>query len=195
MGYYITHEGGRFKIKAENKAAALKALKEYTDDSSSWVTDSAVQNAKTLEDAMVEWRWQPDTTEREMEVADLNDDTVFDFEAPDIKHDNKDITSIWFEGEKLGDDEEFFGVLAPFVENGSYIEMRGEENAHWKWVFKDGECIEIGGSVIFSDTLDDIKNAMGQLINSADDTGCSEGLTVVSSETLGRLADIIGDNI
>lgn len=46
-----------------------------------------------------------------------------------------------FDGEKIGDDELFFGIIAPHVAVGSYIEMVGEDGDRWRWVF-DGERVK-----------------------------------------------------
>jgi hypothetical protein len=51
------------------------------------------------------------------------------------------LTNIEFEGVKLHDDEEMFRTIAPFVEDGSYIEMSGEGGDLWRWIFKDKKLI------------------------------------------------------
>jgi hypothetical protein len=53
-----------------------------------------------------------------------------------------DIADIDFNGEKLGDDGILWECLAPFVEDGSYIEMMGEDNYHWRWAFNEGKVEE-----------------------------------------------------
>ena len=135
MGYYMDQMESDFKIKKENFSAALvaiKALAEQLEEKASggsfgpnrierwfsWVVTSEFVDAKTLVDAIKAWRWQ----------AQLNSDG--------------DISALYFEGEKLGDDEVLFDALAPFVEDGSYIQMSGEEDAMWRWVFKNGVMLE-----------------------------------------------------
>ncbi len=52
--------------------------------------------------------------------------------------DNDNLYSIWyFAGEKLGDDDKIFKIIAPFINDG-YIEMEGEEGYTWRWVFENG---------------------------------------------------------
>lgn len=65
----------------------------------------------TFEDAMGEWRYE----------VDYGKNTVY------------------FEGEKLGDDESLWSCLAPFIIDGSYIECHGEDGDVWRWVFQDGK--------------------------------------------------------
>lgn len=65
--------------------------------------------------------------------------------------DNGNVFDIWFIGEKLGGDFNIFLAIAPVVENGSYIEMRGEEGDLWRWVVNDGVCKEITPTIIWED--------------------------------------------
>jgi hypothetical protein len=59
------------------------------------------------------------------------------------------INNITFIGEKLGDDDVLFDAIAPYVRAGSYITMRGEDGAIWRWSFKGLSCIEEYGKIIF----------------------------------------------
>jgi len=63
--------------------------------------------------------------------------------------DEGNIVELDFIEEKRADDHEFFHATAPYVEQGSYIQMRGEDGAMWRWVFKDGECKEIRPRIIW----------------------------------------------
>ena len=134
MGYYMSNREADFKIKSENIPGALEAMRKLatqtnrgsggswsskgkTSSSFAWVDTEKFANAKTLKDALHEWRWE------------------VEFMA-------EDIITIYFEGEKLGDDSILFDALAPFVEPGSYIEMSGEDNAIWRWSFDGKTCVE-----------------------------------------------------
>jgi len=100
----------------------MSGLSSYGDGKKSyhfaWVDMAELARAKNIEDALRAWRWS----------------VFFD--------ENGDITGIQFEGEKLGDDKVLFDAIAPFVGNGSFIEMSGEDSAMWRWVFKNGEMVE-----------------------------------------------------
>ena len=62
------------------------------------------------------------------------------------------IVEIDFEGERLGHDEDvMFNAIAPYVEDGSFIEMVGEDGDRWRWVFKNGECKEIKAKMTWND--------------------------------------------
>jgi len=126
MGYCITQEYAEFSIKAENFCKALAAIKDLAGRETircsggpshfSWVETEEFLQARTLREAMEAWRW-------DVEMED-------------------GVIGIEFTGEKLGDDLMLFKAIAPFVEPGSYIEMRGEDGAHWRWIFEDGDVKE-----------------------------------------------------
>ena len=141
MGYCMTQRDSMFTIKKENKEAALEAIKELAKPEKmegkasggrwscgsngkreeifySWVTTSDFLNASCLEDAIRAWRW-----------------------CLESDNDSGDVIGIYFEGEKLGNDEILFDAIAPFVEEGSFLEMSGEDGALWRWSF-DGKEME-----------------------------------------------------
>lgn len=66
-------------------------------------------------------------------------------------NDNGDICGVCFDGGKLRDDYEFWSSLAPFIEDGDYIEMEGEDFTLWRWAFKNGICKELEPTIIWED--------------------------------------------
>ena len=121
MGYCMSLEDAVFSIPKSNHAPALakiKALVQRRSRGFSWVDTQEVLSAQTLAKAMEAFRWPVDHD------ADGN------------------VTSVDFTGEKLGDDKHLFGVLAEFVAEGSFVEMRGEDGALWRWVFSGGQVAE-----------------------------------------------------
>lgn len=131
----------KFLIKKKNKEKALEAIKALSSDNGSggrwepgagkteswfsWVDTEEFMSAETLEEAVVAWRW-------ELQGAV-----------------GGDVTAICFDGEKLGDDEIMFRAIAPHVEDGSYIVMRGEDNEVWRWLFRGGKCLEQGAVITY----------------------------------------------
>ncbi len=69
-------------------------------------------------------------------------------------NDEGDITGIWFDNGRLMDDYDMFQAIAPHVCPGSYLIMRGEDGHFWKWLFTDGKCVEIGGTLVFDHVYD-----------------------------------------
>ena len=140
MGYCMNQQDMSFRIRKENHILALAAVQDlyYAKDKQSggsskgdrwfsWVNMTELKEANNLVDAIKAWRWQP-----QLDASG-------------------DIDAIYFEGEKLGDDAVLFNVLAPFVEAGSFIELRGEDGRLWRWAFKGGTMQEKMGKVVFEE--------------------------------------------
>jgi hypothetical protein len=144
MGYYINFKGCDFRIPKENFEPALKAIKAAAKKKMggvkakhmasyghwSWIDMDVVLKAKTLDEFLEEARWSP--------------------EHKDGKAD-EDIISVTFDGEKLGSEGEWMSVLAPFVQTGSWIEVSGEEDAIWRWVFRNGTLEEESAHIEWED--------------------------------------------
>jgi hypothetical protein len=137
MGYNMYEVSDSVHIKQKSFAKALDIIKSLMGhkegqikDSSgyhfSWVDTNRVLRAKTLEEALKAWRWAP-------------------------RIDEGDIVGLEFKGEKLGDDFTLFQAIAPFVEDGSFIEMRGEDGAMWKWSFNYTYCRELAGHTVYEE--------------------------------------------
>ena len=119
MGYCITQGDTEFAIT--DKAGALAAIKELANDRDyfSWVNGEEVRDAETVREAFRAWRWELDSE------------------------------GLYFCGEKLGEDALLFETVAPYVKDGSYIVIRGEDGDTWKWLFEDGKFQELTGKVVF----------------------------------------------
>ena len=69
--------------------------------------------------------------------------------------DEGDIYGTMFNGEKYtGSEQTFFNTIAPYVREGSYIEMQGEEGEMWKWYFNGMECMEYQAQIIYPDIIE-----------------------------------------
>ena len=95
----------------------------------SWINTEVVLGCETLETAMDEWGYS-------VEVDDEGN-----------------VTSISFNGEKIGQEEQLFRAIAPIVDEGSYIAMEGEDYAKWRWFFTKGTCVEQEGKWCTNNTL------------------------------------------
>lgn len=84
------------------------------------------------------------------------------FEADDDGYDNEVRFYPWhyfpttqwleFHGEKLRDSAlEALRAIAPFVAAGSYVEMMGEDNAMWRWVFDGVTVHELRPTITWPD--------------------------------------------
>ena len=139
MGYCMHQLDWHVKIASADKAGALAALKAMDNSNGngrwddgqgygpqwSWVSQRDVNEADTLEEALDAWRWHATTGK------------------------NGDIHSLEFVCEKYGDDPVMFKVLAPFVEDGSFIEMQGEDGERWMWKFGGGKVETFQGQTVY----------------------------------------------
>lgn len=115
MGYYMNQRGCNFFVPASNVQSMIEAIHNLDNGSHySWVKMNFL-DSKDVEEIFKCWRWS----------IELDPDTG-------------NIVDIFFDGEKMGDDEALLKAIAPFVKAGSFIEMSGEDNAMWRWCF-DGE--------------------------------------------------------
>jgi hypothetical protein len=145
MGYYITLRSGNFYMEADKKEEALRLFKEnmlahvdklgrgghYGPDGKietwfSWTSNKTLQEAKTIEDVIDQFGWEP-------EVDDYGN-----------------ITNIYFEQEKQGQEDLLFETIAPCVRAGSYLEMEGEEGAVWRWYFDGEKMLDQSGTVVYA---------------------------------------------
>ena len=125
MGYSISVRDSKFDWVPDTQDKALAALKKAaklkrgTSNAPdplrvrcwSWVDMDELLEAKTLEDAMECLRWVP---------------------SNGIIH---------FDGEKIGDEDTYFSILAPFIKDGSFIEVLGEDGALWRYAFEKGKLL------------------------------------------------------
>lgn len=110
MMYEMRQIGCNFYIQKKNIFPAYNALLNYAKEASR----RRILRSDDFCDAMSRLGW----------VISLNRDG--------------DIDEISFVGEYLENENEVFDALAPFVENGSYIDMVGDDDAMWYWGFNNG---------------------------------------------------------
>ena len=136
MGYCISQVCEKFGIDSE--AGALAAIRQLCsgDEKFAWVVSADVLKATTLDAAMVAWGWRLDRAESIDDVPGA-------------------VNGIVCHNEKLGDDDRLFAAIAPHVTPGSFIEMRGEDDAHWRWVFNGTSCREVAAVVTWPEQLDE----------------------------------------
>lgn len=126
MGSYMTMTQSNFNVLAENMSKALELIKNLAMKNDHLCVDyDDVLNADSLSEALDAFSYQ---TEEDGEGS---------------------IVAIEFTGEKLFEDYVMFSTLAPVVENGSFIEMSGEDWNSWRWVFEDGKCEKIEPTIIW----------------------------------------------
>lgn len=102
--------GGTITFQEGKEDEALKALQQAAADGRwSWIRHDKLTRATTIQEGLRACRW---------EAAEKD---------------------LWFSGEKLGDEEQIFQVLAPWVQAGSYVEMQVQGEI-WTWHFDGQKC-------------------------------------------------------
>jgi hypothetical protein len=128
-----------FYLPAGCKQDALEAIrglrgKETIHDSSgwhfSWFPAGALAYPRSFEEMMALWRWSVETDEEG----------------------NISVIKPRYEDVKLGDERLLFYVIAPYVKDGSFIEMEGEDDRIWRWCFSSGL---LGAKLIRAGEMDD----------------------------------------
>lgn len=137
-----------FHIKAENKPAALDALHKM------WTPEAMKANSPrggtwgANGPAAIWYSWMNDTSLSRGECPSF-EEGMAEWGYPVDVDDAGNIAFINFHGEKMGDETHMFKAIAPYVEDGSFIEMEGEDGSLWRWVFRDGEVIEVEPVIVW----------------------------------------------
>jgi len=124
MGYCISLQESTIVIKKENAEKVIETLRDLAKEKLGdgkrlmWINLYSLVDSESIEDTFDQLRYQLKT----------NDDGDYEID--------------YLSGEKLGDDYELFQAIAPYIEDG-YIEVSGEDNCIWRWVFESGECKEV----------------------------------------------------
>jgi hypothetical protein len=141
MGYCITLTDNRLLITHAKQASALEAVKQLMtrtdlmtggsnrgDRWFAWVNDNSIMEATELGEALLDWRYEPE----------------YDDEG-------RDIVRVELLGEKIGDEVHLWRVIAPYVEDGSFLDYIGEDDERWRWEFVGGKLYERNGINVWSD--------------------------------------------
>lgn len=127
MGYGMQQLDSDFRIKHENFQQALNAIQSMYDETNrNCIRKYSVEDS--LPDELDEWDWQ-------VEVDKAGD-----------------ITGVCFVGDRMGSELDLFTAIAPYVENGSYINMIGDDLWIWQWYFDDGIVMTYRGEIVFPES-------------------------------------------
>ena len=147
MGYCIEKEEGSIKIKKENMKGLLQRLSDYfaTGEDLRWCDsfkfDDIDLTRFNVDDESIaeEHSWNEDYEE---------DDDKFsisqiweEFLRYGIIEEDEYYVIVDFYGEKLGDDDIFFKLIAPYCEDG-YFQFLGEDGDRFRYIVKDGKFDE-----------------------------------------------------
>ena len=137
MSYWMEQIDQHFSIPAEGRQAAFDALRGWERRQMERYPQFAelrrrpLGNAKSLKDTLCELSWE-------------------------VEMDNSGaICEMYFEGDRLGDEDEWLDEIAPYVAVGSYLTMRGEDGFCWRWYFDGSHCTTYEGKLVFPDMPND----------------------------------------
>jgi hypothetical protein len=125
-----------FVLKREHELSALAAIRNYIWEIAqtnlkelgesfchiAFVDVQKAYHAQTLDECLAAWRWQTIRLGRR---------------GAGGRGKPRHIVGLRFTGQKLGAEEVLFKLLAPFVESGSALTLRGEDGQVWTYLFED----------------------------------------------------------
>jgi len=147
MGYFVNITNQNFFVPKENFDAAYKAMCALNDrddlkSGGSWggngiTSDSPRPEGMTYHPA--KWfSWMPANYPAVCkDFLSILKELGFEYDLDDsgnlglVHYDNK-----------TGAEGHFFEAIAPFVQDGSFIEWRGEDGGEYRWLFTNGTCSE-----------------------------------------------------
>lgn len=160
MGYYIYQESALIVIKKENFAACYEALCKLNDRDDlkrggGWGGDISSSHPRPEGLSYHPARWfswmdadYPLTCSNFLQILqqlgfqyDIATEGNQIHEVALPNWDAGDLCNVSWNGEKMGQEDLFFEAIAPWIEDDSFIEWRGEDNEMWRWLFKDGTMV------------------------------------------------------
>ncbi len=126
MGYYVQIISADCRILAEHLDAAFEAMKALNHqpgivkNGGSWVGGKQTYSCFSWMDA--------DYDEKCKDAAEILSELGFTTDAAD----NGDLAILYYDN-KTGQEDLFLAAIAPFLNEGAYIEWQGEEGSRWRW--------------------------------------------------------------
>jgi hypothetical protein len=143
MGYYITLEEANFRIpETEQVLNVLKDLNKRDD----LKTGGSWENGKQTR---VWFAWMPEDYDKTVKsVAQVFDLLGFETNTEDY---DGEYVGLTYYNSKAGSEDIFIEAVAPFVEDGCYLEWRGEEGERWRQVVRQGKIHTQSATTVWSD--------------------------------------------
>ena len=147
MGYCIEKEEGSIKIKKENMKGLLQRLSEYfaTGEDLRWCDsfkfdDIDLTRFNIDDESIVEehsWNEDYEDNDDKFSISQIWEECL----RYGIIEEDEYYVIVDFYGEKLGDDDKFFKLIAPYCEDG-YFQFLGEDGDRFRYIIKDGKFDE-----------------------------------------------------
>lgn len=142
MGYYVSITGSDFRITPENQVLAYQAMCELNNHDELKRGGSWSGGEQT--EAWFSWMPKDYPTECRDFSAILECLGFFIVKMGD------EIVELNYD-DKTGQEDLFLNACAPFVEDGSYIDWRGEDGDAYRFAFSNCEMKVLQGRLVFSE--------------------------------------------
>ena len=127
MSYDVSFRGAKFFLWNMNKWPASEALIRYNRDAILH-KDSCydkIADGSSFEEILAGFGWHAETDAQ------------------------GNVSDIWFDDCRLGDEDTWMEQIAPYVRKGSWISMEGEDGHIWCWYFDGEHCTTHTGHITF----------------------------------------------
>ena len=137
MGYCVSTKEVNFVIPNEKLDEAYKAVCDLNQHNHLKRGGVWPRNEKDGPHENIWFSWMPwDYPEVFKDLEEVLNALGFETEYTD-----GDDLSLCYYDSKAGQEQLFLETIAPFVEEGSFIEWVGEDNAMWRDIVKDGKLV------------------------------------------------------
>jgi hypothetical protein len=144
MGYYIRTPQTSFAIRTENLPRFFELVANLMSDENVEENGHGGSYAAGGE-KMRGWYSWVNTDDVRTSIADRDISAVFAGWGYDLELTNEydGVTNYYLDirggDAKIGDEETFFAAIAPVVEDGSFLDVIGEDDTQWRWMWENGK--------------------------------------------------------
>ncbi|MGA1739113.1 MAG: hypothetical protein ACO4AM_07520 [Candidatus Nanopelagicaceae bacterium] len=143
MGYYIRTPNTSFAIRTENLPRFFDLVSNLMSDEN--IEENGQGGSWSGGVKRQGWYSWVSTDKVRRAVLDRDIHAVFEEWGYDleitVEYDG--VTNFFLDirgGEaKIGDEETFFAAIAPVVEDGSFLDVKGEDDEEWRWMWENGK--------------------------------------------------------
>jgi hypothetical protein len=142
MGYYISTPSSYFKLRKDNINKFFNLVSNLMSDES--VEKYGNGGSWHKEGKTASWFAWVNTDAVRRAVMDRDFRLVFEEWGYETNHkEESDVIlcelNIRQGSAKIGDEEKFFAAIASVVEDGSFIDVVGEDGSKWRWMWEGGK--------------------------------------------------------
>lgn len=141
MGYYVHTAEVNFRIKKANLDKAYQAVCEINKH------NDLKGGGSSTGEKWFSWM-MADYPAHCKDIFEVLHQLGFEVVVSEDPENKGDIMWLSYDS-KTGDEKVFFTALAPFIEDGSFINWVGEDHDLWQWMFKDGKMLHIPGVITY----------------------------------------------